>query len=336
MRILVVGGTKFVGRHLVEAALQRGHEVTVLHRGISGADLFGPAEHLLADRDGDLSVLADRSFDATVDVCAYRPGQVASLAAALGAGAGNAGVGRGGRHLFVSTVSVYAPPDGPGFTESALLLPAAGPDVYEVTDATYGPLKVACERLARDVYGPGLLIVRPTYVVGPHDHTWRFPSWVRRIAAGGRVLCPGPQDAPMQIIDARDQGAFMVRLLERADSPPDGTFHAASPAPPFSFGDLLEAVAAQVAPAGTTLEWLDEELLLATGLPERALPLWGWGGQDGWALAADPAAALAAGLAPRPLAQTVQEIAAWVRQSGPPPAGTGLTPEQEAALLSRA
>ncbi len=325
MRILAVGGTRFVGRHVVDTALARGHDVTVLHRGRTGADLFPPAEHLIADRDGDLSALAGRSFDATVDFCAYVPGQVDSLADALD--------GRGGRHLFVSTVSVYAPPPGPGITESAPLFEPAGADVSEVTDETYGPLKVACEQAAARRYPDGLLVIRPTYVVGPYDYTWRFPYWVQRIAAGGRVVCPGPADAPMQVIDARDQATFMVDLLERSAA---GTFHTVSPPPPFGFGDLLEAVAGRVAPPGTTLEWPDEQLLLHSGLPESALPLWGWDEPDGWAGAADPSAAYAAGLAPRPLAQTIDSTLDWIGTAGGPPPGVGLTPEQETELLARA
>jgi 2'-hydroxyisoflavone reductase len=325
MRILALGGTRFVGRHVAEAALARGHDVTVLHRGKTGSGLFPAAEHLLADRDADLSVLAGRHFDATLDFCAYVPGQVDALAAALD--------GRGGQHLFVSTVSVYAPPDGPGMTESAPLHEPAPADVTEVTDQTYGPLKVACEQAAARHHGDGLLIIRPTYVVGPDDYTWRFPYWVWRMAGGGRVLCPGPADAPMQVIDARDQATFMLDLLDRSTA---GVFHTVSPSPPFSFGDMLEAIAARVAPPGTTLEWLDEQLLLDSGLPESSLPLWSWGESDWWAGAADPSAAYAAGLTPRPLAQTVDSTLDWVRTTDGPRPGTGLSPAQEAELLARA
>lgn len=324
MRILVVGGTRFVGRHLVEAALAAGHEVTVLHRGRTGAELFPGVEHLLADRDDPAlaGILGGRSFDATADMCAYLPGQVASLADALG--------DRGGHHLLISSVSAYAPPDGPGIDESAPLYEPAADDVTEVDGDTYGPLKVACELRARDRYGDDLVVVRPTYVVGPHDYTWRFPWWVRRIAAGGEIPAPGPYDAPMQVIDGRDQATFMVGLLERRVP---GAFHTVSPAPPFGFGDLLEAVAVEVAPPGTTFRWLDAEGLLASGLPEPALPLWHWGEPDGWAGAADPSAAIAEGLAVRPLARTVRETWEWVRGAGDPPAGVGLTPDQERALL---
>jgi 2'-hydroxyisoflavone reductase len=323
MRILMVGGTRFVGRHVVQTALGRGHEVTLLHRGRTGPDLFPGAEHLLTDRDGDLAVLSGREFDATVDACAYRAAQVEHLADALG--------GRGGQHLFVSTVSAYAPPSGPGITEDAELNTPPGPEVTEVTDQTYGPLKVACEQAAAARYGATLLVVRPTYVVGPHDYTWRFPYWVARIAAGGRVLCPGDPKAPMQVIDARDQAAFMVDLLEGGSG---GTFHTVSPAPPYGFGDLLDAVAAAVAPAGTTLEWVDSPTLLEAGLDDEALPLWDPSGADWWAGACDPSRAYAAGLAPRPLPDTIRDTLEWTTTSTRPD-HVGIDPERERTLVAR-
>jgi 2'-hydroxyisoflavone reductase len=322
MRILVVGGTKFVGRHFVAAALAAGHELTLLHRGTSGPDLFPQAEHLLADRNGDLSVLAGREFDATVDVSAYLPRQVSSLASALD--------GRGGHHLFVSTVSVYAPPLGPNISESAPLLAPADADVVEVTDDTYGPLKVASELTAADRYGAALSIVRPTYVVGPHDHTWRFPWWVHRIAAGGEVLAPGPYDAPTQVIDARDQATFMTGLLEQSVS---GTFHTVSPEPPYGFGDLLEAIAARLAPPGTTLRWVDPAPLLAADLPGDPFPLWTAGEPQLDGIAADPAAAIGAGLSVRPIGQTAEETWEWVRSTSGPPPGIGLSRARETELL---
>jgi 2'-hydroxyisoflavone reductase len=322
MRILVVGGTKFVGRHFVAAALAAGHELTLLHRGTSGPDLFPQAEHLLADRNGDLSVLAGREFDATVDVSAYLPRQVSSLASALD--------GRGGHHLFVSTVSVYAPPLGPNISESAPLLAPADADVVEVTDDTYGPLKVASELTAADRYGAALSIVRPTYVVGPHDHTWRFPWWVHRIAAGGEVLAPGPYDAPTQVIDARDQATFMTGLLEQSVS---GTFHTVSPEPPYGFGDLLEAIAARLAPPGTTLRWVDPAPLLAADLPGDPFPLWTAGEPELDGIAADPAAAIGAGLSVRPIEQTAEETWEWVCSTSGPPPGIGLSRARETELL---
>jgi 2'-hydroxyisoflavone reductase len=325
MRILVVGGTRFVGRQIVESALREGHEVTVFHRGSTGPDLFGHAEHLLGDRFADLALLAGREFDATVDVCAYFPRAVDELAVAL--------EGRGGQHLLISTVSVYAPPPGPGLTEDAQLATLDDPTTEVVTNQTYGGLKVLCEHAATRAYGTDLLILRPTYVVGPHDYTWRFPAWVRRIAAGGQVLCPAPASIPMQVIDARDQADFAVTLLERGQG---GTFHTASPMPPFSMGDLLSATVQALAPAGTRLVWADPDFLAAEGLDDQAFAFWAPGEADFDVLAADPTAAFAAGLTPRPLAETITDTAAWVRQAADTaPPGRGLDPDREADLIRR-
>lgn len=321
MRLLVIGGTRFLGRHLVEAALAAGHDVTLVHR--SATDLFPAARHVLADRDGVLSVptegLADGEWDATVDVCAYLPRQVRSLAAALG--------GRGGHHVLVSTVSVYADPPGPGGDEDSALLPVAGDDVEEVTDTTYGPLKVACEQAAAAAYGDRLAIVRPTYVVGPHDHTGRYPWWVRRMARGGEVLAPGAPADPAQVVDVRDLADFQLGL---ATGQLAGVFNAVRPSLPW--GELLEATAA-VAPAGTTLTWVDPVWLTGQGVTGADLPLWSEGVVE-WASAMSPARAEAAGLRHRPLSETVGDTAAWATDDRLVD-GVGLTAAREAELLER-
>src|SRR4051794_11294598 len=222
MRFLFIGGTRFVGRAMAETALNRGHGVPLLHRGRTEpvGDAFAEAEHLQADRDGDLSVLADREFDATVDVCAYVPSQVDRLAEAL--------AGRGGHHVFVSTMSVFADTDEPGLDEDGTLATLQDPSTEEVTAETYGGLKVLCEKQAAKAYGDALTVIRPTYVIGPHDHTGRFTWWVRRIARGGEVLAPGPYDAPMQVIDARDQAEWTISLAEQGTG---GIFNSTSPTP---------------------------------------------------------------------------------------------------------
>jgi 2'-hydroxyisoflavone reductase len=322
MRLLVVGGTRFVGRHLAQEALDRGHEVTVLHRGGGGpCDVLPDAEHLHADRDGDLAVLADRGWDATADVCAYLPGQVRSLSAALG--------GRGGRHAFVSTVSVYAPPQAPGIREDAALLEAAAPSTTDVTGASYGPLKVACEREAAAAYAE-LVTIRPTYVVGPFDYTLRFPAWVARAARGGEVLVPGPAESPVQVIDARDQAAFVVGLLEQDRS---GTFHTAGPPPPFSFAELVAEVVDAVAPPGTITTLVDQAAVADAGLTAEDLPLWAGADDDAYVLAADPSAAIDAGLRYRPLAETARDTWAWLQESGTGDR-LGLDPAREADILA--
>lgn len=326
MRILIIGGTAFVGRHITQAALDAGHDVTLFNRGQTGPALFPQAEHVTGDRNADLSALTDGRWDATVDVCAYLPRQVRSLAEAL--------AGRGGRHLFVSTVSVYQAPVQPGYTEDAPLAGPSDPATEQVTDQAYGGLKVLCEQAVTGLYGKErTTIVRPTYVIGPHDRTYRFTSWVDRIARGGEVLAPVDPADPMQVIDARDMAAWSVRLLENSVS---GTFHAAAPAPPFGFGQLLETVAAEVAPPGTTLTWVDSGFLRAEGEDGASLPLWSEGdNEDATILTASPAAAFGTGLSPRPLRKTVTDIAAEVRANGGGSPGIGLTAEREAELLAR-
>ena len=326
MRILVVGGTRFIGRHVVQQALDRGHEVTLFHRGRTGGELFAGDDRVqrrTGDRNTDLSALADGEWDATVDTCAYLPRQVHSLADALG--------GRGGRHLVVSSVSAYAPPSEPGFDEDAPLAELDDRTVEVVTDETYGGLKVLCERAAVERHGPGTLIVRPTYVVGPDDYTWRFPWWVMRMARGGEVLVPGPADDPAQVIDVRDMADWMVRLVEDGRS---GAFHAVSPAPPFSWRDELTAVRDAVAPAGTTLTWVDADFLVAEGIDDGTLPLWDANDPSVLSMAADPGRAMATGLHARPLADTVRDTWAWA-QSVEQPDSPGLAADREAELLAR-
>ena len=181
MRLLIIGGTQFVGRHIAEIALERGHQVTVFHRGKTNADAVPDAEHILGDRDSDLENLGDGHWDATIDVCAYVPRQVDELAEALGE--------RGGKHVFISTVSVYAEPAPPDNDEDAPLAALSDPTTEVVDGETYGGLKVLCEGAVSEHYTDAI-VIRPTYVVGPHDYTHRFTYWVMRIADGGRVVAP--------------------------------------------------------------------------------------------------------------------------------------------------
>jgi 2'-hydroxyisoflavone reductase len=318
MRILVIGGTRFVGRHIVEAALAAGHEVTVLHRGQSGADLFPDAEHILADRNQDLGALHGARWDATIDVSAYLPRQVADLARALD--------GNGGRYVYISSVSVYEPPAHPEYSEDSPVqrLPP-GPVPDEVTEQTYGALKVLCEQAAVEHFGSGTLVIRPTYVIGPHDHSGRFTYWVQRIAQGGEILAPGHPDRPIQVIDARDQAAFIVASVAAARA---GTFHTVGPSMPFS--RMLELIAEVVAPPGTRLTWVDPQFLLDAGQSGASLPLWYAGEDDDARInTASPAAAVGAGLVLRPLSESVRDV---VREQ---PVTGALPPDEERRLLSQ-
>ncbi len=327
MDLLVIGGTRFVGRHLVRAALSRGHDVTLLHR--AGTDPFPEAEHLHADRDDGAAALSaalgDRRFDATLDMCAYWPRHVRHLAEALD--------GRGGHHLLVSSVSAYADPPEAGADESAELLelPAGtdDPDAMPMTDEAYGPLKVACERTAAEAH-ERLTVVRPTYVVGPYDPTDRFCWWIDRLSQGGEVLVPGPADAPLQLVDVIDQGEWMAGLVEDGVT---GAYHSCSTDPGWTFGDMIEAVAGAVAPDDVDLRWVDAERLRAAGVDGGDLPLWSEGLHE-QVMAMDPSAARRTGLRARPVAETILDTWRWMRDGGDfRREGSGLTAERQAELL---
>ncbi len=326
MHILIIGGTRFVGRHISEAALAAGHELTLLHRTPPGPDLLPDAEHLTADRDVDLSVLDGRSFDATIDVCAHWPRQVRSLAEAIG--------DRGGHYVYISSVSAYAQTDHSGGDESlplAELEPGIDPDTAPMTDRTYGPLKALSEQAAVAAYGAEqVTIVRPTYVVGPYDPSARFTWWVDRIGRGGRMLCPGPADSAMQLIDGRDQGAWVVGLVESRTA---GAFHPCIPSPPWGFADMVEAIA-KALDADIEPVWIEAEALLAEGLDGGIVPLWSEGGFEG-DLALDGSAALRTGLTPRPMADTIRDTRDWMATADWRRDGSGLDPEREAELLDR-
>jgi len=319
-RILVIGGTRFVGHAMAEAALAAGHEVTLLHRNPT-TELPG-ATHLLADRNGDLSVLADGRWDATIDVCAYVPSQVRRLHEALG--------DRGGHHLFVSTVSVYQEPEGPDATEDSRLFDEPPEGTEEVTNETYGPLKVACERVARESYGDdALAVIRPTYVVGPRDMTARYPWWPQRAARGGPMIAPGPLEAPMQCIDARDMGAWTVRLAEDLVA---GIFTASRPWT--TFGAMLDETLAAV-DSDARLVPVDGDWLVEQGVDGMKLPLWTEGGVE-WSLAMATARAEDAGLTHRPFEDVVRDTLAWA-QAHPDQATDehwGLDADRESELLS--
>ncbi|MFC3833693.1 MULTISPECIES: NAD-dependent epimerase/dehydratase family protein [Deinococcus] len=220
MDILILGGTQFVGRHIVEACLTAGHNVSILTRGRSHDDLPTAVERLRGDRakaDG-LDALHGRSWDACVDVSGYVPQAVRASAELLH--------DRVQRYVFISTASVYAEPERHPVREDDPLLPPAAEDVTQVTGETYGPLKVACEAIVQDVFGERATLLRPQIVAGPHDHTARYPYWVDRAARGGRVLAPGDGTDHVQVIDGRDLARFTVGVVENRIG---GVFNLAGP-----------------------------------------------------------------------------------------------------------
>jgi 2'-hydroxyisoflavone reductase len=303
MRMLVLGGTKFLGRHVVEQALARGHEVTLFNRGQTLPDLFPGTERLRGDREGDLSALEGRTWDAVVDTSGYVPGTVARTLEALGDVS---------HYTFVSTISVYADMSTPP-TESSSL----------AQDEEYGGLKARCEEVVRERF-PDAFVPRPGLIVGPWDPTGRFTYWPERLAAGGRVLAPAPPDAPAQVIDARDLAAWIVRA---ADEGLGGTFNAVDR--PTTRAALIDACRT----SDVELVWVDGDFLAEQGVGEwMELPLWLHSPEYRGMLAVDPSPAFAAGLETRPLVETARDTLAWVRAGdGPdePPAGLGRDRERE-------
>ena len=234
--------------------------------------------------------------------------------------------------MFISTVSVYADEAAAGADEDAPLFAEPPEGTTDVTAETYGPLKVACERVARERWeASGLTLIRPTYVVGPRDMTARYPWWVLRAARGGRMILPGPAEAPMQCIDARDMGAWTIRLVETGTS---GVFTAARPHTTFE-QFLADTVAVVGEPVELAL--VDGAFLVAQGVDGAQLPLWSEGASEG-VLAMSTARAEAAGLTHRPFEEIVRDTLAWA-QANPDQStreGTGLAPEREQELIEAA
>jgi 2'-hydroxyisoflavone reductase len=332
MRLLILGGTRFLGRHLAEQALAAGHTLTLLHRGQSNPGLLPQAEHLIADRNASLAVLAGRQWDAVIDTSAYVPRHVRTVAAVL---AGNVG-----QYQLVSTISVYAGFASTGNGEDAPLAVLDDPGVEAVTGATYGGLKALCEAAAFEAFDAACLVNRPGLLVGPHDPTGRFTWWVHRLQRGGDVLAPGDPAGPVQCIDARDAAAWMLRQAEAG--PQAGTpqvVNLTGPLQPLTMQQLLETARTTLNPAAT-LRWVDEAFVLAQGVaPWSDLPVWLPSADAGLHRTVLQRAA-ATGLVCRPLQDTLRDTAAWAASDalgGRPAADRpqpGLAPEREAALLA--
>ncbi len=318
MNILVIGGTRFVGRHFVTAALARGHEITLFNRGQSDDSLFPGVEHLHGDRDGDLGALAGRRWDAVVDTCGYVPRVVRQSAELLKDAVD--------RYLFISSISVYADLAEPGADENAPLQTLTDETVEEITGETYGALKVLCEQVVQQFYGDRALIVRPGMIVGPYDPTDRYTYWDVRLGQGGEVLVPGTADRPVQMIDARDLGAWLVLLLENAVS---GVFNATGPERPLTWAEWMNVLRA-ASGSSPALTWVSDEFLQQHEVTGAELPFW-VPAEYANHFAVSVERALAAGLTFRPPVETARDTLAWKSSD---PLKAGLKPEREAELLT--
>lgn len=321
MKILILGGTRFIGRHLVNSARAHGHDVALFNRGQTNPDLFRRLKTIRGDRERDFGKISGQ-WDAVIDTCGYLPRIVRLSAEAL--------KDKVGRYIFISSVSVYASFSKMGINESHPLGKLQDETVEEITGATYGPLKALCEKTVQDIYGPNSLIIRPGLVVGPHDPTDRFTYWPLRIAQGGDVLTPDKPSAMTQFIDARDLADFIVRL---ADNNVSGVFNATGQ--PLTLNTVFETCK-RASQSKAVFQWAPVEFLEKHNVqPWNDMPAWlPETGENAGVAHVDISKALQAGLTFTPLAQTIQDIYNWDSER---PAEyelkAGLKPEREKELL---
>ena len=326
LRILVLGGTGFLGPHFVEAARARGHVLTLFNRGKTNPGLFPDIEKLQGDRKTDLKALQGRHWDAVLDTSAYIPADVTRSAGLLSKNVDH--------YLIVSTISVYAKLDKPGMDEDSPLAKLADPTVDKVSNDTYGGLKALCEKAAEKQMPGRVTVIRPGLIVGPGDTTDRFTYWPARAARGGEILAPESPNLPTQFIDARDLAAFMLRCIELKTL---GIFNADAQAGSITLGRMLDACRS-AAGVDSSVTWVPADFLEKQNVGAwMDLPCWipANGDEAGFGRLS-AAKALAAGLAYRPLEQTVRDTLAWWQQQpeerrAKPKAG--LSAEREAAVL---
>ncbi|HEV3216399.1 MAG TPA: NAD-dependent epimerase/dehydratase family protein [Vicinamibacterales bacterium] len=338
MRLLIVGGTIFLGRHLVEAAIARRHGVTIFNRGRHNPDLYPEIEKLRGDRTGDLSALGGRRFDAVIDTCGYVPSDVRRTAGLLRDAAAH--------YTFISSVSVYASFDPAGTGEEAPIseisrdqvieaegIPAGDRATAPIYAELYGALKGLCEKAAEEAMPGRVLNVRPGLIAGPHDPSDRFTYWVRRVADGGRVLAPGKPDRRVRVIDARDLAEWIVLMVERGQT---GIYNATGAEDHLTMKGMLETCRA-VSSSDARFVWTAERWLLDRNVtPWSELPLWVPEALNGiFAVRNDNA--ISAGLTFRPIADTIRDTLAWdARRPRDAALRAGLKSEREQELLKTA
>jgi 2'-hydroxyisoflavone reductase len=323
LELLILGGTGFIGPHLVRHAIARGHRVTIFTRGRHDAELPQNVVRLQGDRNGQLDALKGKRWDAVIDDSATNPSWVAQSTELLKDSVG--------AYMFTSSTGVYYPYRTRGLSEH-------DPVHYELTDANdasekFGVAKAQCEKQTMAAFGDRGIVVRPTYIVGPGDTTDRFPYWPVRLARGGQVLAPGHADDPMQLIDVRDLAEFMVRLLETGQR---GIYNVAGPREPLTAHRFYQD-AARALDADVRYTFIDDYDFLAAHKIEEAIPWAMLKGNDYGMMSISNAKAIAAGLSFRPLAATLRDTLAWwptvaaARREHP---HFAITPEQEAQALA--
>jgi 2'-hydroxyisoflavone reductase len=331
-KILILGGTGFIGPHFVSVLTAGGHKLTLFNRGKSDVEADPGIEQLLGDRNGEISSLKGRQWDVVIDNSAYTPRQVKLTADLLKTNVK--------QYIFISSVAAYADFSKAGIDEDDKLATLADPTTEEVTGQSYGALKALCEQVVEGVYNEQATIIRPTYIAGPGDYTDRFTYWPLRVSKGGEMVAPGTPSDPFQFIDVRDLADFMRLAAEKHIT---GRFNLCNPPRSVTMGSLLDS-SKRVTRADTRFTWASAEFLEAQGLIERdlfkpaAMPLWHSPASAAAGMALmSPARAVKKGLRFRSLETTIRDTLAWQKQR-PAEQQTfrvGLKPEQEAELLQK-
>jgi len=335
MKILVLGGTIFLGRHLVEVALSRGHEVTTFNRGRHNPDLYPEVEKLRGDRNQDLAALNRRRWDAVVDTCGYVPSAVRKSAELL--------AGAVEQYTFISSCSAYANFSLAGTDESA---PVSTITLEQLSEAErintgehatstsygemYGALKALCESAAEEVMPGRVLNVRPGLIVGPYDKSDRFTYWVHRVALGGEVLAPGRPSRRVRVIDARDLAEWIILMIEKRQS---GIYNATGAEDGLTMARLLEKCRT-VSESEAAFIWASEKFLLEQGVePWVEMPLWVPEEYNGIFLVKNDKA-IESGLTFRSLSNTIKDTLAWAATRSPITEWrAGLKPARERELV---
>ncbi|WP_341202184.1 NAD-dependent epimerase/dehydratase family protein [Planomicrobium okeanokoites] len=315
MKILIIGGTSFVGRHIVEEAVEKGHDVTLFNRGKSNPDIFPELSRITGDRRLDAHKLENEKWDAVIDTSAYTPSDLIPVLDHVSTD----------HYTFISTISVYDDfSEGP-VAEGATM--HKGMEGDTVTGETYGPLKVACEETVKDYFPHNALIIRPGIVAGAHDPTDRFTYWALKLNESGEVLVPGGRSRKVQWIDAKDLGAFTVLNVENRTN---GTFNLT--ANPVTMEELVKTLASDEA----VPVWADDRILLDAGVEPFEFPLWipvSADHPEGFILA-DNTKAKETGWAPRGLAETAEAVREWKKGTSSNDLKTGISEEQRDKIQS--
>ena len=331
LKVLILGGTGFIGPHFVDVLGAGGHTITLFNRGKRDAEAKPGIEQLLGDRNGQIDALKGRDWDVVIDNSGYTPKQVRATAELLN--------GHVQQYVFISSVAVYADFKKAGIAEDYPLKVLPDPTVEEVTGETYGGLKVLCEKVVEQVYGKNACIIRPSYIAGPGDHTDRFTYWPWRVSRGGEMIAPGQPGDPFQFIDVRDLANFMRTCVEKKVG---GQYNLCNASGSVTIGSLLDT-SKKVTGADTKFVWVSAEFLEKNEIiGEKAkgnyMPIWqSASGEDAGICLASNERAVKKGLKCRALEETIRDTLAW--QKGRPEdkqkLRAGLSSEMEAELLTK-